>query len=931
MVASAPLPTPGELAAFFRELRRAGYKWDPRQLSAAERLLLMAHSSSPPPAASRLKTLLAPVLVNSPAQQVDFYARCETWLTKRSDGLGVVERDASLSARTFGSERDVRRERRWRWRLVAGAVVLLLAIGIGTWSWLTVEETPEPSVTETPPAAAPQQQSAPELAPPVPAVPKQDTVSLIQDEPWPLWAAVQAVLTALPLLALVVWVGVRWTRRRLWLERWTSGTVPELDLLRLPRPSLWLYGAPSFRFTAQNLRRHRRVPATDLDIRSTIEATVAHAGLFTPIGAERPLTPEYLFLIEEMAADDHVARLAEEALDRLEDEGVAIERCYFSRDPRVCFRNDARRTPIVLSELAGRTADHRLVVIGTSDGFFHPLSGRLEKWASAWPGRVMMSPRPLGQWSTNELALLEDGFSLATATPKGFGALADYVSMFEGAPIGELLEGTLAAAPCGSAPAAKWQVKALPVVQTAAAAEMTVDSGSIGVPLKVGMGRKTQKWELAKKSKASGQKWMFSAMFGAGVAVVVIGLVGGLHYQGFQTEQALHEQVLAAEQKAAASVAAVRPEVEGVTPKQIAAKYGDATVFIESSWNLYDKVNSKQIFHKYVGGRGEVFIDDKGKVHALPGMPAYVLTDGGELVRWLVTESEDLVNPAIGMASRGSGFVVTPDGSILTNKHVGAGWLMPWEPDYERGDAIGIAFPPNVAPFERKRLGDKIAYVLHPKAQIFKIAELAQSGRLKQWVPGNPSILFSVDGSAPLQQGAFEAKQDLTVTFPGTKLGVSARFLRASQENDVSLIKIDVPVNTPLRTVEMAPSGFRPPLGEPVTVLGYPALSGERYAVTKSKELMGSGVQVPTVTEGIIAKVFETEAQAAESTKIIWYGDYYQLTVNISGPGNSGGPVFDSHGKVIGIYIYGLSGGRAGFAVPIKFGQELLQLSSLKQ
>jgi S1-C subfamily serine protease len=55
-------------------------------------------------------------------------------------------------------------------------------------------------------------------------------------------------------------------------------------------------------------------------------------------------------------------------------------------------------------------------------------------------------------------------------------------------------------------------------------------------------------------------------------------------------------------------------------------------------------------------------------------------------------------------------------------------------------------------------------------------------------------------------------------------------------------------------------------------------------------------------------------------------GDFYQLTVNSTGRGNSGGPVFDTRGKVIGIfYAFSSIQGDASvsYALPIKYGTEL--------
>ncbi len=115
-------PTPDELTSFFRELRHAGYPLDPRQLAAAQRLLLSAHGSGAQPDALRLKTLLAPVFVTSPAQQADFYRRFEAWLSRRSAGL--------IAPPKPDPKPPIDPNRRWR--LIAGCALVVI-LGAGTW------------------------------------------------------------------------------------------------------------------------------------------------------------------------------------------------------------------------------------------------------------------------------------------------------------------------------------------------------------------------------------------------------------------------------------------------------------------------------------------------------------------------------------------------------------------------------------------------------------------------------------------------------------------------------------------------------------------------------------------------------------------------------------------------------------------------------
>jgi S1-C subfamily serine protease len=84
----------------------------------------------------------------------------------------------------------------------------------------------------------------------------------------------------------------------------------------------------------------------------------------------------------------------------------------------------------------------------------------------------------------------------------------------------------------------------------------------------------------------------------------------------------------------------------------------------------------------------------------------------------------------------------------------------------------------------------------------------------------------------------------------------------------------------------------------------------------------------PTVTDGIVSKLGAEYTQEGTMRVFGTMGDAFQLSVNATGAGNSGGPVFNAAGRVIGLFTYGVTGRdgtRVTHAVPIKHGRALLE------
>ena len=406
-------------------------------------------------------------------------------------------------------------------------------------------------------------------------------------------------------------------------------------------------------------------------------------------------------------------------------------------------------------------------------------------------------------------------------------------------------------------------------------------------PVKTGLGKQTVERMLVAERKKSYN----SMAFAIGGLVVLMGVLG----YSFRDKLFGRKTTIV---QGTTTVIRDSTNINKKSPGQISAENTDRVVQIEFGWQLYNTTTSDEIWQEYLP------VTENG-VKRLAGV--FIENSLGGIEPYIDDKDKIRVGAPIGIqGGSGTGFVVSEDGFILTARHLAAAW-------HTRYNFIPASAFPGV-----------LIRVVNGK-EVTVVGEQVLPQDVFGWVPSESTML----GGRPVNAGTIKGRNTyMNVVFAGTALRRPVQSSTPSDNHDVALIKVEIP--RALSPVTMKDSYKEIQPGESVSVMGYPGVAPEQFVVRPTNDPFNAvsqftSVPTPTITPGSIGRIIP--ASSAKDMRYSTAGDSYQLTINATGMGNSGGPLFDDEGNVVGIYYAGgmdAGGTQISFAVPIKYGLELM-------
>ena len=405
------------------------------------------------------------------------------------------------------------------------------------------------------------------------------------------------------------------------------------------------------------------------------------------------------------------------------------------------------------------------------------------------------------------------------------------------------------------------------------ATSSTAPPPATGEPVKATVGKATVERMIGDTKKQGQKTTLFVGLGAAGLVALVGGL---LLMRSMGSERAAQDEAnktkvamadaqatataereadrKAQEEKDAAALAAAP-----MTPTAIAAANANSTARIDVVWQLtYDRAQVYQEFRPNKDPKtGQPLVNDNRKEIAV-----FIQLPGGSIEPQL-TKAQN--NHPIGGAHMGSAFVISSNGFMLTNRHVAATWLTSYQ------------FPPDAATGILIGLDGKESLTQAPR----------------DWVPAASKQTGRNFDSNFVGDNVY-----IAATFPGSQTPTPVTSWRPSVRHDVAMLTIASMGN--LDKVEINDNYDSIKQGDAQIVMGYPAVSPPVFGVVRSRDVFNQTskeveIPDPTLSVGNVGRIFRDGGDTLKMKDPAFssFGDSYQLTINSTGSGNSGGPVFD--------------------------------------
>ncbi|WP_299485582.1 hypothetical protein [Acaryochloris sp. IP29b_bin.137] len=446
------------LVQFLDDLRDAGYNIGIQQYIAVQDLVLTLATQGELPDLRNLRSFIGPIVCSSAIEQIDFQERFDGWTKQlnlddfRQLNLEDFRRHEipEHNAKSLVEDLDrIQRGGKTLTRLLTGVVIICAVLLFPSHklqkdiplSHSTSTPLPEPT-SATRPSNAPQPSEVPSPQPSEVPSPQPSEVPSLQPsevpDPFSLetplppssmvknerfqWRAI--LFFGVVVATLLIWRFWWYRSARQFLNRRESNHSPELQKLSMQGIESSLFSSNLVFQTAQQLRRRTRQFANTLDIQQTLLASIKQGGWLTPIYCTKKTIPEYLFLIDRASYADHQAKLTEELIQQLQQNGVYIKRFFFDEDAQVCYPELQSHYPQSLQDLFSQYGRDRLVIVVEAEILFSHQTGKPKTWLDllqAWEQRVLLTPNPVESWSQWELNLMQK-FIVLPLTPQGIAA-----------------------------------------------------------------------------------------------------------------------------------------------------------------------------------------------------------------------------------------------------------------------------------------------------------------------------------------------------------------------------------------------------------------------------------------------------------------------------------------------------------------------------